>query len=74
MGISAAERNAPLIKAIVLAPGARVSAPEDSTLWHDWNGVRVLKIQTASVTYVVECSDLINFLQPVQKIDKLTPE
>lgn len=67
MGITASERNAPLIKAIVLAPGARIMADKDSPLWTEFGGARVLKIQTTSITYIVECNDLINFLRPVQK-------
>jgi hypothetical protein len=74
MGITAAERNAPLIKAIVLAPGARIVAYEDSPLWTEFGGARVLRIQTTSVTYVVECKDLINFLQPIQKNGESTPK
>ena len=65
VGKTSSERSAPLIKAIVLAPGARIFADDDSPLWVEFGQARVLKIQTNSITYVVEHDDLIKFIQPI---------
>jgi hypothetical protein len=67
VGTTSSERSKPLIKALVLAPGARIIAPVDSPLWANFGEAKVLKIQTTSITYVVECDDLLKFLQPVEK-------
>jgi hypothetical protein len=67
IGKTSSERSAPLIKAIVLAPGARIITPKESPLWVKFGEADALKIQTTSVTYVVECEDLLKFLQPVEK-------
>ena len=69
-GVTGSERNAPLIKVLVLAPGAKIMAFDDSPLWTEFGTVKVLRIQTTGVTYVVESADLINFLQPVEKNGK----
>jgi hypothetical protein len=70
LGVTNSERTAPLTKAIVLAPGAKIVAFDDSPLWKEFGTARVLQIRTvAGVVYVVEADDLINFLQPVQKKD-----
>jgi hypothetical protein len=67
MGKTSSERSAPLIKAIVLAPGAKIVARGDSPLWVEFGEAKVLKIQTTSITYVVECNDLVKFLEPTKK-------
>ena len=67
VGASTNERNAPLIKAIVLAPGAKIAFAKSPTVQAQFGDAPVLKIKTTSITYVVESENLINFLLPVQK-------
>lgn len=67
MGITSSERSAPLIKAIVLAPGAKIAASNSQEIRTKFGEAEVLKIQTASVTYVVEYDNLIKFLLPPKK-------
>jgi len=62
MGTSSGERNAPLIKAIVLGQGARISPGNSPELWADFGRTRTLKIRTSSTTYVVEQDNSIDFL------------
>lgn len=67
MGITSVERNVPLIKAIVLAPGAKIAASNSPEIQREFGEAKVLKIQTTSITYVVECDSLVKFLLPPQK-------
>lgn len=67
MGITSSERSAPLIKAIVLAPGAEIAANNLPELLTEFGEAKVLKVQTTSVTYVVKCEDLVKFLLPPRK-------
>jgi hypothetical protein len=62
MGITSNERNAPTIKAIVLAKGAEIAASNSPELWTDFGQTKALKIRTASVTYVVKYEELIKFM------------
>jgi len=67
MGITSSERSAPLIKAIVLAPGAKIAASNPQEIRTEFGEAEVLKIQTTSTTYVVECDNLVKFLLPPKK-------
>lgn len=67
MGITSAERNVPLMKAIVLAPGAKIAASNSPEIQTDFGESKVLKIKTTSVTYVVECDELVKFLSTPRK-------
>lgn len=67
VGVTSSERSAPIIKTIVLAPGARIAANDDSPLWTEFGEARVLKIQATGVTYLVQFEDLINFLKSTKK-------
>ena len=67
MGITSSERSAPLIKAIVLAPGAKIAASNPQEIRTEFGEAEVLKIQTTSITYVVECDNLVKFLLPPKK-------
>jgi hypothetical protein len=67
MGVTSAERNTPIIKAIVVAPGAKISAGNSPELWTNFGEARVIRVKTTSVTYVVECEDLVKFLLPPKK-------
>jgi hypothetical protein len=67
MGTSSSERNAPIIKAIVLAPGAKIAA-NSQQLRTEFGAASVLKIKTTSTTYVVEYDELTNFLLIPKKI------
>lgn len=62
MGITSNERNAPTIKAIVLAKGAEIASSYSPDLWTDFGRTKALKIRTTSVTYVVKYDDLIEFM------------
>jgi hypothetical protein len=67
MGITSSERSAPLIKVIVLAPGAAIASNNSPEIRTEFGEAKVLKIQTTSITYVVECNDLVKFLQLPKK-------
>ena len=67
VGVTSVERNAPLIKAIVLAPGATNSTKNPPTVQSTFGEADVLKIQSNGTTYVVEFEQLTKFLLPVQK-------
>ena len=62
MGNSYSERNAPIIKAIVLAQGAKIAATNAPEQWIEFGRARVLKVRTTSLVYVVEYDDLIKFM------------
>jgi hypothetical protein len=62
VGATTKERNSPLIKAIVLAPGATISPKNPDTIHTTFGEAEVLKIQFGGTTYVVESEQLINFL------------
>jgi hypothetical protein len=68
MGVTSAERTAPVMKVIALSPQARISESNPSQAIVSFgNAARVLKIATSSTTYVVECEDLIDFLENPKK-------
>jgi hypothetical protein len=68
MGVTSAERKAPLMKAVVLSQQARISESNPSeALVSFGNAARVLKIATSSTTYVVESKDLVDFLANPKK-------
>jgi hypothetical protein len=67
VGVTSSERSAPIIKAIVLSPGAKILANDDSPLWTEFGQARVLKIQTTSITYLVQSEDLIKIMQSSKK-------
>lgn len=67
MGVTSVERNVPLIKAIVLAPGAKIAASNPQEIRTEFGEAEVLKIQTTSITYVVECDSLVRFFVPPKK-------
>jgi len=67
MGNSYAERNAPIIKAIVLAKEAHIASSNSPDQWTDFGLAKVLKIRTTSVTYVVEYDNLVNFMSLPKK-------
>lgn len=66
MGTTNAERNAPTIKTIVLAPGAEIAESNSRELlpelWADFGQSEALKICNPSITYVVEYDNLIKFM------------
>lgn len=64
MGVTSSERSAPLVKAIVLAPGAKISIDSNRVAF---GNAQVLKIKTTSTTYVVEYEDLVDFLSVPKK-------
>ncbi len=67
MGITSVERNVPLIKAIVLAPGAKIAASNSPEMQTEFGEAKVLKIKTTSITYIVEYDELVKFLLPQTK-------
>jgi hypothetical protein len=68
IGVTNAERKAPVMKVIVLSPQARISESNPSEAIVSFgNAARVLKIVTSSTTYVVESRDLIDFLANPKK-------
>jgi hypothetical protein len=67
MGVTSVERNVPLIKAIVLAPGARIAASNSPEMQTEFGEAKVLKIKTTSISYVVEFDELVKFLSPQKK-------
>lgn len=67
IGTSSAERNAPVIKTIVLSPGAQIAASNSPELWTEFGQARALKLCTPSITYVVHHEDLIKFLSLPEK-------
>ena len=69
MGAISSERSAPLMKAIVLAPGSEIAASNSPEIWSDFGQTRVLKVRTTSITYVVRYDDLIEFLLPPKEKD-----
>jgi hypothetical protein len=68
IGITSAERKAPVMKVIVLSPQTRISESNPSEAIVSFgNAARVLKIVTSSTTYVVESKDLVDFLASPKK-------
>jgi hypothetical protein len=65
LGVSKAERTAPIIRAIVLAEGTEIDTNRNSPdLRVEFGKAPALKIVTDTITYVVEQKHLIDFLTP----------
>jgi hypothetical protein len=65
LGVTKAERTAPIIRAIVLAEGTKIDKTRNSEeLWAEFGKAPVLKIVADTLTYVVEQQHLIDFLTP----------
>ena len=67
VGAITLERNVPLIKAIILSPGAKIAANNPDSVRCIFGEAPALKIKTTSITYIVESENLIKFLLPVAK-------
>jgi hypothetical protein len=71
VGVTSVERNSPLIKAMVLAPGATISPKNPPHLLTTFGeAAEVLKIQASGTVYVVESENLIKFLLQPPKMAK----
>jgi hypothetical protein len=63
LGVSKAERTAPIIRAIVLAEGTKIDKNRNAPdLWVEFGKAPVLKIATDTLTYIVEQQHLLDFL------------
>lgn len=64
IGVTNAERNTALIKAIILSPGAKIATSNPPAIVSTFGEADILKIKNTSVTYVVQSDRLIEFLLP----------
>ncbi len=74
LGTSNAEKKQPIAKVIVLTSKTKIDPNNDPALFVDFGRARVLHVRSDCSIYVVNHEDLIDFLLPDEKIDKLAPE
>ena len=67
-GVNNAERNKIVIKAIVLTSKTKVDPKNDPSLFVNFGRTTVLRVQSETPVFVLNCDEIINFLHQPEKV------